>query len=419
MGDIVEKGVTNRRPRRPPMPNTDPFAPDPIDAAVADLLRTAGSLSTAELAARLGISRQAAHRHVRRRVDDGRLVARGQTRRRRYLAGAPAAGVDRAVDAAADTSIDDWRADVHPGPMLLAERAPSYDGDVLLRRELDGLREDELWLELVAATPALADPLAAEAEPILAYVVTELVNNAIDHSGGSVVEVGLVQRTTATVTAMGTGAGSRFRGLVRDDGEGAFEVARRAHGLADHLRALEELSKGKLTSMPDRHSGEGLFFTSKALCHFELEANGLVWIVDNLRGDQTLTEVPASPGTTLRFDLAASPARSLPELFEAYTTDLSFDRTRCVLRLFEHGVRFISRSEAKRVAERLDQFRVVVVDFHGIEMVGQGFVDELFRVWAARHPEVQLLPVNMAAPVAFMVRRGLGGRGPGRRGHER
>jgi len=48
-----------------------------------------------------------------------------------------------------------------------------------------------------------------------------------------------------------------------------------------------------------------------------------------------------------------------------------------------------------------------VLDFARVEGVGQGFVDEVLRVWASEHPEVRIEPVNMTPTVAFMVRRGL------------
>jgi hypothetical protein len=80
---------------------------------------------------------------------------------------------------------------------------------------------------------------------------------------------------------------------------------------------------------------------------------------------------------------------------------------RCVVRLFEHGTFFVSRSEAKRLLANLDRFREVILDFRGVEGVGQGFVDEVFRVWAHDHSEVKLIPVEMNEAVEFMVRRGL------------
>ena len=78
-----------------------------------------------------------------------------------------------------------------------------------------------------------------------------------------------------------------------------------------------------------------------------------------------------------------------------------------MIRLFEHGVRFVSRSEAKRLVAGLERFREVILDFHGVEGVGQGFVDEVFRVWASAHPGTRLVPRDMNAAVEFMLRRGV------------
>lgn len=82
-----------------------------------------------------------------------------------------------------------------------------------------------------------------------------------------------------------------------------------------------------------------------------------------------------------------------------------FSKTRIVVRLFKTGDHFVSRSEAKRLLSNLDRFREVVLDFAGVKEVGQGFADEVFRVWPADHPDVQIRPVNMEPAVEFMVRR--------------
>jgi hypothetical protein len=87
-----------------------------------------------------------------------------------------------------------------------------------------------------------------------------------------------------------------------------------------------------------------------------------------------------------------------------------FVRTRTVVQLFDIGVRFISRSEARRLMQGLDRFQEIVVDFRGVEEVGQGFVDEVFRVRPSQHPGHVVSPANMAGPVEAMVRRGLPGR---------
>ncbi|NCO44182.1 STAS-like domain-containing protein, partial [Candidatus Berkelbacteria bacterium] len=40
--------------------------------------------------------------------------------------------------------------------------------------------------------------------------------------------------------------------------------------------------------------------------------------------------------------------------------------------------------------------------------VGQGFTDEIFRVFKTRHPHIKITPVNMNESVEFMVKRAKG-----------
>ena len=95
------------------------------------------------------------------------------------------------------------------------------------------------------------------------------------------------------------------------------------------------------------------------------------------------------------------------EVFRAYTdpATLRFTRTRTTIKLGALGSTLVSRSEARRVIQRLTDFTHAVLDFSGVEIVGQGFCDEVFRVFARNHPEVTLEPVGMNDAVAFMVGR--------------
>jgi len=97
----------------------------------------------------------------------------------------------------------------------------------------------------------------------------------------------------------------------------------------------------------------------------------------------------------------------LSDSADSDSTDHDFVCTRTVVRLFDIGVRFISRSEARRLLRGLERFSEVLVDLRGVQEVGQGFVDEVFRVWPSQHPEVTVRPMNMVGPVEAMVRRGL------------
>jgi STAS-like domain of unknown function (DUF4325) len=141
---------------------------------------------------------------------------------------------------------------------------------------------------------------------------------------------------------------------------------------------------------------------------FTLESAGLRWMVDNVRHDQAVGASEVTEGTRVRWEMDPTTTLSIAEIFGAYTNDdQQFTKTRTVVRLFGFGVRFVSRSEAKRLMRGLERFEEVILDFTGGEEVGQGFVDEVLRVWPNQHPDTAVEPVGMTGPVEFMVRRGL------------
>lgn len=258
---------------------------------------------------------------------------------------------------------------------------------------LAGLEEDKVWRSLRTWLDDRLDPLPDSARTILAYAVTETVNNAIDHSRGSEVTISceLDDRN--------------IRVTVQDDGVGVFETIREGFALPSVLDSLVELTKGKRTTAPSRHAGEGLFFTSKAVDLFDLSANGLRFIVDN-RIDDIATGSSHATGTVVRLALDADTARRLADVFAAYTDeDLAFVRTTPVVRLTPAEGEFISRSEAKRFAAGLEKFTEVTLDFTGLGLIGQGFADELFRVWHREHPEVTLHVSGASPAVAMMIGR--------------
>lgn len=258
--------------------------------------------------------------------------------------------------------------------------------------KLKDLQEDEVWRDLA---DELHDRLSPEGRSIAHYAFTEMLNNAIDHSGAETVRVRVWM--------------SRFdvRFDVTDEGRGALPHLQARLQLEDVFDALGELTKGKTTTDPKRHTGEGIFFTSKAVDVFTLESAGLRWTVDNVRGDQAVGNSEIEQGTRVRWEMDPKTPRTLAEVFGAFTEDHEFTRTRTAVRLFSFGVRFVSRSEAKRLMRGLERFRHVLVDFSGVVEVGQGFVDEALRVWPNQHPGTKVEPVGMTGPVEFMVRRGL------------
>jgi len=269
---------------------------------------------------------------------------------------------------------------------------PGLLKQVVQRYPLAGLLEDLAWSRDFAPYFDLPPNVVRMAQ----HAFSELLNNAIDHSGGSSVAVSV--RQTALHLQM----------LVSDDGCGVFERIQQNHEIADPTLAMLELSKGKLTSQPDRHSGHGLFFTSRLADMFDLHANQLAF---QFRGWDRRSWYQGKPmprrGTSIYIAIALDTERTLDAVLRAYSNDgtgYAFETTQVPLRLItgEHtGLE--SRAQAKRVASRLQRFRRAEVDFSGIADVGHGFADELFRVFSRQNPGVELVPVGMAPRVAAMV----------------
>jgi hypothetical protein len=67
------------------------------------------------------------------------------------------------------------------------------------------------------------------------------------------------------------------------------------------------------------------------------------------------------------------------------------------------GESLMSRSQAKRLMNRFDRFREVILDFSGVDFIGQGFADEIFRVFAGANPGTRLVPVHCVETVEKMI----------------
>jgi hypothetical protein len=180
--------------------------------------------------------------------------------------------------------------------------------------------------------------------------------------------------------------------------------------LPDERTAVIELAKGKLTTDPERHTGEGIFFTSRAFDEFSISSRGILFSRKEGRPKDWLSDLTAEEaGTTVWMDQSDDSVRALRQIFEKYASeedDFQFSKTVVALRLIRHeGENLVSRSQAKRLVTRFEHFREIVLDFTGIVSVGQAFADEAFRVFAVAHPGTALLPINMNEDVTRMVAR--------------
>lgn len=265
---------------------------------------------------------------------------------------------------------------------------------VVRRYPLDGLREDLPWrLEFA---PCFALPAAVHR--MAQHAFTELLNNAIEHSGGTQVTVSMRQTPL------------QLQLLVSDDGCGLFNRIEQSFAIDDPKLAMMELAKGKLSSSPEGHSGHGLFFTSRLADVFDLHANqasfqSRAWDSRGWRPGKS-GPVAARPGTSIYLAIAMDTPRTLDAVLREHSLDqtgYAFERTRVPLHLLAEGQVLASRADAQRVAARLHDFRCVELDFDGVTDIGHGFADELFRVFGRLHPALELVPLRMAPRVAAMV----------------
>ncbi|MBU0622441.1 MAG: DUF4325 domain-containing protein [Gammaproteobacteria bacterium] len=267
--------------------------------------------------------------------------------------------------------------------------------DVRQVYERAGLNEDRVWREQVA--PHLAD-LSPNVRDVWHYAVTEMVNNAIDHSGSEKVKVGLVRDALNTSV------------YIADEGEGIFLKIQRALNLYDPREAILELAKGKLTTDPVNHTGEGIFFSSKVMDAFDIRSGKLHFVHDDWGTDVLLERGADAPGTVVLMRLANDSKRTLQDVFFQFAApeEYTFSKTIVPVKLAQHeGEKLVSRSQAKRLTMRFERFQTVVLDFAGVEEIGQAFADEVFRVFHQAHPGTTLLPINQTAEVSNMVRRAL------------
>lgn len=308
-------------------------------------------------AERFGVPRQTATRYLNRLVETGRLSSIGSTRARKYLL--------------RDFVSKSFRFEINPD-----------------------VEEHVIWRNHVA--PLLGD-LPLNVREICEHGVTEMVNNVIFHSGS--LRGGVTVRANLR----------RIRIDVSDEGMGIFENIRRACNLGDSRLALLELSKGKLTTDPDGHSGEGIFFTSRMFDKFIILSGNLYYARERVPDSDWLIEVETrqkdTRGTLISLEIDKSATQTVQGTFNQYEHDnQGFAITHVPVRLARYGdEQLISRSQARRVLARFERFSAVMLDFRDVPRIGQAFADEIFRVFRREHPDVRIVPVGTSQQVRDMI----------------
>ncbi len=302
------------------------------------------------------VSRQTIHSHLSALVDMGFLVAHGKTKARTYGLG--------------------------------PKRSHTQ------RYSLHNLRESDVYYQDFSF---IFKDLPNNIEDICHYGFTEMLNNAIDHSGGAFVYVS-TERNEDYIEI-----------YISDNGEGIFNHIARAMNLSDPRESILELSKGKLTTDPDNHTGQGIFFTSRTFDSFHIFSGDLIFSHhDDATKDYLLHNDKENDGTSVFMKISMGSSRILADVFDAFTgtedEDFAFNTTIVPVKLVLYeGEKLVSRSQAKRILNRVEKFSTVLLDFEGVDSIGQAFADEVFRVFARRNPHISIQPTHTSENINRMI----------------
>lgn len=315
-----------------------------------------------DLALKFQVSRQYVHTVLKKLVSEGFLQKIGSTRNAFYV---------------------------------LPTYADSLKEKIRKRFPNANLKEHEV-LEALEKRSSLIRSLPENVRSIFTYAFLEMLNNAIEHSESANVEIDIEKD-------------SRLVFSINDFGVGVFRNVMKKKHLRSELEAVQDLLKGKTTTAPQAHSGEGIFFTSKVADVFTLESYNYKLTIDNIVKDVFFELLkPAKRGTKVHVQIALDSSKHLIDTFRQYQADpeeKAFDKTEIQVRLYTMGTIHISRSQARRVLAGLDKFSLIILDFERVPNVGQAFADEIFRVFKKAHPSIEIRPVNMNEAVQFMVER--------------
>lgn len=336
---------------------------------IIEELEKKGEIKASEIVKATGFSRTYVNRFFQELRDEGRIVLIGRTNRANYVL-----ATKEAVSAAKARMLD-----------------------ITLNLQNKELHEDKIIEEIKKKTGIFIGT-KENVSDILNYALSEMLNNAIDHSNSQMIKT-TMRKDKNSITFS-----------IIDEGIGIFNNIINKKGLNNVMEAIQDLLKGKQTTAPQMHSGEGIFFTSKASDIFVIQGSNKKLIFNNLLDDIFIKDIKEIHGTKVNFSIDMKSSKNLSNIFREYTdSSFEFSKTMVTVKLYKMKSPLLSRSQARRIVSGLDKFKTILLDFKEIETVGQGFADEIFRVWKSNHPQIIINAVNANENVQFMINRAMSG----------
>lgn len=336
---------------------------------ILEIINKQGRVTSAEIASELGVSRQYVNMVISDLIADKKIIKIGGTRNAFYVSSTFAKN--------------------HP------ETFPSVFKKTYKNQSLE---EHKVLVEMEEKLPQILN-LPENLKSILTFAFSEMLNNAIEHSLSKNISVEVAMRD------------NKLSFIILDSGIGVFRNIMEKRGLHSIIEAIQDLLKGKTTTMPKSHSGEGIFFTSKSADLFILDSFGYQLTINTKTDGVSIKDVPVlKKGTRVIFEIDTNSERHLNQVFEKFTNlvnegEYGFDKTEIRVKLYTMGGVHISRSQARRILFGLEKFKIILFDFENVPIVGQAFADEVYRVFQHKYPNIKLEEENMSEGVRFMIER--------------
>lgn len=334
---------------------------------ILDLAKKRGEITTKDITSRFDVSRPYASVLVNKLVRTGELLKIGKGLRTFYIL-----------------------------PQNLDKISTRPGSSIKLSLDNEDLDEMEVFTRIERDFPVLSK-LKENVKNIFIYAFSEMLNNAIEHSKSEDIQITVSREEDEMIFS------------IEDHGIGVFRNVMRKRALNNELEAMQDLLKGKVTTQPHHHSGEGIFFTSKVGDWFSLQSFEYEIIVDNKINDIFFRKIEKyQAGTKVTFSINTGSSKHLNDPFKKYASGddgYSFDKTEVKVKLYTVGGLYVSRSQARRILAGLDKFKSIILDFNKVPLVGQAFADEVFRVFKIKHPDIKIIPINMDKSVEFMIDR--------------
>ncbi len=338
-----------------------------IAASILNLLRSQKEVRAADIIKKTGFSRAYINRFFQALRDEGRIVLIGKANRARYVL-------------ADNDAVRTSKASILSITKIIRNRNISED------TVLGGIKRNT----------GIFDGISPNVSGIAGYAFSEMLNNAIEHSGSRFIKIEM-KRDKDCVTFG-----------VADNGVGIFNNIRKKKNLASNMEAIQDLLKGKQTTAPEAHSGEGIFFTSRAADILTIRSSGKKLVFNNPLADVFIKDIRKTAGTKVNFSVNVKTKKRLDDIFRKYTdSSFEFSKTGVIVRLYRIGPECISRSQARRIVSGLEKFKTIILDFKGMDTIGQAFSDEIFRVWRSSHPSIEVISKNANDNVEFMIKRAM------------